>query len=175
MRITSVIILLFAITLRSFAGLTEEDLQKIGYLIDRKLEPIKLDIAEMKAKMVTKDEILAIKDEIIAIKLDIAEMKGKMATKDDIIATRQNLNERMDTLYGVLIGVLIAIIVVILSIIFTPFLRKWVERREQVRVENELEELKTTREAEEKRKETARRIVEERPEFEEAYKAVGLL
>ena len=182
MRIALVITLLFTITLPCFAELTEQDLEKIGNLIDKKLEPIKLeiiaiklDIAEMKAKMVTKDEILA-------IKLDIVEMKGKMATKDDIIAvkddiiaTRQNLSERMDTLYGVIIGVLVAIIVAILSIIFTPFLRKWIERREQVRVENELEELKATREAEEKRKETARRIVEKRPELEEAYKAVGLL
>jgi predicted PurR-regulated permease PerM len=155
MRIALVITLLFAVTLPCFAELTEQDLEKIGNLIDRKLEPIKLDIAEM---------------------------KGKMATKDDIIAIRQDLSERMDTLsgridtlYGVIIGVLVAIIMVILSIIFTPFLRKWIEQREQVRVETEFEELKAIRKVEEKRKETARRIVEEKPEFEEAYKAVGLL
>jgi len=155
MRIALVVILLFAVMLPCFAELTEQDLEKIGNLIDRKLEPIKLDIAEM---------------------------KGKMATKDDIIAIRQDLSERMDTLsgridtlYGVIIGVLVAIIVVILSIIFTPFLRKWIERREQVRMENEIEEMKAIRKAEEKMKETARRIVEEKPEFEEAYKAVGLL
>ena len=159
MRTALIIILLFSITLPCFAQLTKQDVELI---LQKALEPIN--------------------KEIIAIKLDIAEMKGKMATKDDIIAMRQNLTERMDTLYdrmgtlyGVIIGVLVAIIVAILTLIFTPFLKGWLERRKDVkdeerlqRIETELAELKAIREV-------AKRLVEEKPEFAEAYRMVGLL
>ena len=157
MKAFLIIILLFVIALPCFAQLTRQDMEQIIQKalgpINKEITAIKLDISEMNK-------------EIIAIKLDIAEMKGKMATKDDIIgvksdiiATRQNLTERMDTLYGVLIGVLVAIIVAILSIIFTPFLRRWLEGRGQggdekrlQMIEAELETLKGIREAEEKEK-----------------------
>ncbi|MFQ6040641.1 MAG: hypothetical protein ACE5PV_07275 [Candidatus Poribacteria bacterium] len=180
MRVALIIILLFVIALPCFAQLTRQDMEQI---IQNALEPINKEITAIKL------DISEMNKEIIAIKLDIAEMKGKMATKDDIIAvksdiiaTKQNLGDKMDTLYGVLIGVLVAIIVAILSIVFAPFLRRWLEGRGQSvdekrlqKIEAELEALKGIREAEEKRRETARRIAEENPEFEKAYRAVGLL
>ena len=46
-------------------SLTKEDLQAIGELIDGKLEPIKTDIAEMKA-------------DISGLKTDMAEVKEKV-------------------------------------------------------------------------------------------------
>ena len=81
MKNTLAIALLLAIALPSFAELTRQDVEQI---IRSELEPIKkeitaikLDIAEMKGKMATKDELTAIRD-------DTSEMKGKMATKSDI-------------------------------------------------------------------------------------------
>ena len=190
MRAVLIITLLFAIALPCFAELTQQDLEKIGNLIDRRLEPIKLDIAEMKGKMATKDDLLNMRKDMTgkleSIKLDVAEMKGKMATKDDILNMWKDMTGKMDVLYGVTIGVLIAIIVAILSVTLPPVLfatlsgyfvnrQRWLERRKQTRdegrsqkIEAELEELKTIREV-------AKRLAEEKPELVEAYRMVGLL
>lgn len=64
MRTALILILLFVITLPTFAQLTQQDLEKIGNLVDRKLEPVKLDIAEMKGKMATKDNIITVQREL---------------------------------------------------------------------------------------------------------------
>jgi len=173
MRTALIIVLLFAIALPCFAELTQQDLDKIGNLIDRKLEPIKLDIAEMKGDMKALEGKMATKDDLLAVWKD---MTGKFD------ALRQETGDKIDTLYGVTIGVLIAIIAAILSIILPPVIQRWLERRklpsdkEKFRkIETELEVLKAIMETEEKRRENARKIVEEKPEFAEAYKAIGLL
>lgn len=167
MRAALIIALLFAIALPCFAELTQQDLDRIGNLIDRKLEPVKLDMAEMKGKMAA----MATKDDILAVWKD---MTGKFD------ALRQETGDKIDTLYSVTIGLLSAIIVAILSVIL--LYSKMLERRKQTsdkerfqKIETELETLKAIMETEEKRRETARRIAEEKPEFAEAYKAVGLL
>lgn len=211
MRTILIITLLLAIVLPCSAEITQQDLEKISNLMDRKLEPIKIDIATMKVELkLVKEELkamkgelktlddkvtaldsklavlgdkttalenkMATKDDIIAVRKNLT---GRMATKDDIIAMRENLTGRMDTLYGVLIGILVAIIVAILTIIFTPNLKKWLGRREQTKDEKRFQrieaEIEAIKKAEEARKETARRIVEENPEFEEAYRLLGLL
>jgi outer membrane murein-binding lipoprotein Lpp len=158
MKTTMTIIMLFTIILPCFAELTQQDLDKISNLIDKKLEPIN-------------KEIIAIEKEIMAIKLDIAEMKGKMATKDDII--------------GVYAAILVTWVVTIAAIVTIPYLYGRADRervkqlesdvRELIKLKAEVEVLKAIREDEERRRETARRIAEGKPEFEEAYRIVGLL
>lgn len=183
MRTILIIILLLAIVLPCSAELTQQDLEKIGNLMDRKLEPIKIDIATMKVELkVVKEELKAMQEElktldskVNALDSKVSGLENKMATKDDII----NLTGRMDTLYGVLIGILVAIIVAILTIIFTPDLKKWLGRREQIKDEKRFQiieaEIEAIKKSEEKRKEAARRIAEEKPEFAEAYRMLGLL
>jgi len=118
--------LFFAIALPSFAELTQQDLDKISVLIDRKLEPIK--------------------KEITAIKLDIAEMKGKMATKDDIITLQRELtkktdemrnarvNSRIDSMYYQMWAIWTVIFVTILAAIFGGpiFAEWWREKQEMI-------------------------------------------
>ena len=118
--------LFFAIALPSFAELTQQDLDKISVLIDRKLEPIK--------------------KEITAIKLDIAEMKGKMATKDDIITLQRELtkktdemrnarvNSRIDSMYYRMWAIWTVIFVTILAAIFGGpiFAEWWREKQEMI-------------------------------------------
>ena len=116
--------LFFAIALPSFAELTQQDLDKISVLIDRKLEPIK--------------------KEITAIKLDIAEMKGKMATKDDIITLQRELtkktdemrnarvNSRIDSMYYQMWAIWTVIFVTILAAIFGgPIFAEWWRKKQE--------------------------------------------
>ena len=94
-----------------------------------------------------------------------------MATKDDII--------------GVYAAILVTWVVTIAAIITIPYLYGRADRervkqlegdvRELVKLRAEVGTLKAIMEAEDKRKETARKIAEEKPEFAEAYKMVGLL
>ena len=97
-----VLVMIFALLSYASAELTKEDVVQI---IRAELEPIKLDIAEMK------DEIKAIR----------AEMKA-MATKDDIIDMQRSL-------YQAVIGMAVAIFVAILGAIFGgPMFAKWWKR-----------------------------------------------
>ena len=148
MRLALIFTLLFAIAFPCFAELTE---QRVRQIIREELEPIN--------------------KEIIAIKLDIAEMKGKMVTKDNII--------------GVYAAILVTWVVTIAAIVTIPYLYGRADRervkqlevdvRALIKLKAEVENLKAIRETEERRRETARRIAEEKPEFEEAYRIVGLL
>ena len=197
MRTALILILLFVITLPTFAQLTQQDLEKIGNLVDRKLEPVKLDIAEMKGKMATKDDLTNMRkdfseemksmrkdfsEELKSVKLDVTEMKGKMATKDDIITVQRELSSKMIVLTT---GLLTAWITIIAAIITIPYLYGRADRervkqveadvRELSKLRAEVESLKAIKEAEEKRRESARKIAEEKPEFAEAYRMLGLL
>ena len=145
MKTTLTFLLLLSIALPTIAELTRGDVEQI---IRRELEPIK--------------------KEITSIKLDIAEMKGRMVTKD--------------AFYGILIMMWVTIIAAIITI---PYLYgradrervKEIEKRmEEMRAEIEaLKTLKVVLEHQERLKELAQRLAQERPEFEEAYKAVGLI
>ncbi|HIE28092.1 TPA: hypothetical protein EYP66_12470 [Candidatus Poribacteria bacterium] len=165
MKTTMIIILLFTIVLPCFAELTQQDFERISDLIDKKLESINQEITAIN------NEITTMKKEITAIKLDIAEMKGKTATKNDII--------------GVYAAILVTWVVTIAAIITIPYLYGRADRervkqleadvRELIKLKAEVENLKAIRETEERRREAARRIVEKKPEFEEAYRIIGLL
>jgi len=156
----AIIILLFAITLPCFAQLTKQDVELI---IQKALEPIN--------------------KEIIAIKLDIAEMKGKMATKDDIAEISKMATK--DDIIGIYAAILGTWIVTIAAIVTIPYLYGRADRekvkqlevdvRELIKLRADVEVLKAIKEAEENRRETARKIAEEKPEFAEAYRMVGLL
>ncbi|MFQ6042891.1 MAG: hypothetical protein ACE5PV_18720 [Candidatus Poribacteria bacterium] len=162
MKTTMIIILLFAIVLPCFAELTEQSVRQI---IREELEPINKEITAIN------NEITTMKKEITAIKLDIAEMKGKTATKNDII--------------GVYAAILVTWVVTIAAIVTIPYLYGRADRervkqleadvRELIKLKAEVENLKAIRETEERRRETARRIAAEKPEFEEAYRIIGLL
>ena len=123
MKTALAVALLFVIALPSFAELTRQDVEQI---IRSELEPIK--------------------KEITAIKLDIAEMKGKMATKDDIITLQRELtkktdemrnarvNSRIDSMYYRMWAIWTVIFVTILAAIFGGpiFAEWWREKQEMI-------------------------------------------
>ena len=108
MKTTLTFILLFAIVLPC-SGLTQQDLEQIGWLIDKKLEPIEIDIAEIKGKMATKDDI-------IAVRKDFTEEMN--AFNREIYAKIDDTNARIDSLYNASIAVWTAIFIAIVAAIF---------------------------------------------------------
>jgi hypothetical protein len=90
-----------------------------------------------------------IREEIEPLKIEMAEIKGKMATKDDIIATNQKLNDKVDSLnqqlsdkIDTLYGIIIASFVTLIVVIAVPqILIAYRERRES-RLSKEVDELK---------------------------------
>jgi len=146
------VLLLLAIALPSFAELTPQDLDKISVLIDRKLEPIKLDIAEM---------------------------KGKMATKDDIINVQREVSSKFITIVAALIAFWATLLAAIITI---PYLYGRADREKVKELEARLreEERRTERlQAEfdllKSLRETAMRLAEENPEFAEGFRRLGLI
>ena len=146
------VLLLLAIALPSFAELTPQDLDKISVLIDRKLEPIKLDIAEM---------------------------KGKMATKDDIINVQREVSSKFITIVAALIAFWATLLAAIITI---PYLYGRADREKVKELEARLreEERRTERlQAEfdllKSLRETAMRLAEENPEFAEGFRKLGLI
>jgi len=111
--------LFFAIALPSFAELTQQDLDKISVLIDRKLEPIKLDIAEMKGKMATKDDIITLQREL---------------TKKTDEMRNARVNSRIDSMYYRMWAIWTVIFVTILAAIFGGpiFAEWWREKQEMI-------------------------------------------
>ena len=148
-------ILLFAIALPC-SGLTQQDLEQIERLIDKKLEPIKIDIANIKGKMATKDDIIEVRTDFTE---EINAFQRNMSAKVD------SINARIDSLYIALIAVGTAIIIVaILASIFVgPIFNKWLERREE------------RKSAIVKMREIAFELIKDKPEWAEAYKNIGLL
>jgi len=146
------VLLLLAIALPSFAELTPQDLDKISVLIDRKLEPIKLDIAEM---------------------------KGKMATKDDIINVQREVSSKFITIVAALIAFWATLLAAIITI---PYLYGRADREKVKELEARLreEERRTERlQAEfdllKSLRETAMRLAEENPEFAKGFRKLGLI
>jgi len=134
------------------------------------------------AELTKEDVVQIIRTELEPIKLDIAEMKGKMATKDDIIAVQREVSSKFVAIIAALTVFWATLLAAIITI---PYLYGRADRervrqleadvRELIKLKAEVETLKAIREAEETRREKARRLAQERPEFEEAYKAVGLI
>jgi len=159
-------ILLFAIALPC-SGLTQQDLEQIERLIDKKLEPIKIDIANIKGKMATKDDIIAVRkdftEEMNAFRREIYAKIDDIDTKID--STSERTNTRIDSLYIALIavGTTIIIVAILASIFVGPIFNKWLERREE------------RKSAIVKIREIALELVKDKPEWAEAYKNIGLL
>ncbi|MFQ6041266.1 MAG: hypothetical protein ACE5PV_10460 [Candidatus Poribacteria bacterium] len=135
MKTILISILLFAIALPC-SGFTQQDLAQIERLMDKKLEPIvkeineiKIDIANIKGKMATKDDI-------IAINQNLSDRTDSL--KSDIITINQNLSDKIDTLYGIIIAAFVTLIVVIAV---PQILIVYRERRES-RLSREVDELK---------------------------------
>jgi outer membrane murein-binding lipoprotein Lpp len=169
MKTAFAVMLLFATALSLFlpvrkadAELSQQDREWISNLIDRKLEPIKLDIAEMKGK--------------------IEALEGKMATKDDIIAVQREVSSKFVAIIAALIGFWATLLAAIITI---PYLYGRADRervrqleadiRELIKLKAEVETLKAIRETEERRREAAMRLAEEKPEFAEGFRRLGLI
>jgi len=156
MKTALAVALLFVIALPSFAELTRQDVEQI---IRSELEPIK--------------------KEITTIKLDIAEMKGKMATKDDIIAVQREVSSKFITIVAALIAFWATLLAAIITI---PYLYGRADREKVKELEARLreEERRTERlQAEfdllKSLRETAMRLAEENPEFAEGFRRLGLI
>lgn len=79
MKIFLIIAFSFILVLPCYSELTQQDLDKISNLIDRKLEPIKQDIVSLKL------DIAEMKGEIKAVKGEINGIKAQMITKEWIL------------------------------------------------------------------------------------------
>lgn len=137
-----IFILLSVLTLPCLAELTKEDVRQI---IREEIEPVKIDIAEMKGKMATKDDLLNM----------WKDMTGKVDT------LHGNITSKIDALYAVTIGVLIAIIVAILSIILPPVIQRWFEQRKVGKDEERFQKIEIALEELKKSIEEARRDYKE--------------
>lgn len=154
MKTILIFILLLAIALPC-SGLTQQDLEQIGWVIDKKLEPIKIDIAEIKGKMATKDDI-------IAVRKDFTEEMN--AFRREIYAKIDDTNARIDSLYNASIAVWTAIFIAIVASIFgSPIFSRWLEKREE------------RKNAIVKMREIALELAKDKPEWAEAYKNIGLM
>ena len=158
-------ILLFAIALPC-SGLTQQDLEQIEHLMDKKLEPIKIDIANIKGKMATKDDIIALRkdftEEMNAFRREIYAKIDDTNAKID--STSERTNARIDSLYNASIAVWTAIFIAIIAAIFgSPIFNRWLERREE------------RKDTIVKMREAALELAKDKPEWAEAYKNIGLL
>ena len=159
-------ILLFAIALPC-SGLTQQDLEQIERLIDKKLEPIKIDIANIKGKMATKDDIIDLRkdftEQMNALRQEIYAKIDD--TNANIDSTSERVNARIDSLYIALIavGTAIIIIAILASIFVGPIFNQWLKKREE------------RKSAIVKIREIALELAKDKPEWAEAYKNIGLL
>ena len=145
--------------------------------MDKKLEPIKIDIAEIKGKMATKDDIIAVRkdftEEINAFRREIYakldDINSRIDAKIDstnarIDAKADSTNARIDSLYNASIAVWTAIFIAIIAAIFGgPIFNRWLERREERK--NVIVKMR----------EIALELAKDKPEWAEAYKNIGLL
>ena len=158
-------ILLFAIVLPC-SGLTQQDLDQIERLMDKKLEPIKIDIAYIKGKMATKDDIIEVRKDFTE---EMNAFRQEIYAKIDSTNARTNAkidstNTRIDSLYNASIAVWTAIFIAIIAAIFGgPIFSRWLEKREE------------RKNAVVKMREMALELVKDKPEWAEAYKNIGLL
>ena len=125
MKIVLPIALILLLTLPSSAQLTKRDVEQI---IQKALEPIKMEIAEIrgeikaiKAQMATKDDIISLQREMTKRMDEMrSELVGRMEKSDE------RVNSRIDSLYHQLWAVWSVIFVTILAAIFGgPIFAEW--------------------------------------------------
>jgi hypothetical protein len=139
------VLLSLAFALPSFAELTKQDVEQI---IRQELEPIKLDIAEM---------------------------KGKMATKDDIIAVQRTLTIALVTVWITIIAAIITIPYLYGRADRERVRQLEADIRELQKLKSEFETFKALTETMEALREKARQVLREKPELAEDLRTIGLL
>jgi len=143
----------------SWGELSQRDLEQIGKLIDRKLEPLKVAVARLEGRVDGLEKTVdAFRKEMDA---RIGELNAKMVSKQWFL-----------TMW----------VTITLMILAVPYLygrsdRERVRELErQVRdISSELERMRAAREEIERIRKSARAVVREKPELEDAYRAIGVL
>jgi beta-lactamase regulating signal transducer with metallopeptidase domain len=141
MKTALIVTLLCAFALPSFAELTKRDVEQI-------IEPIKLDIAEMKGKMATKEDIIAVRDEISGLYRWVIIMWITIILAIFGIPYLYGRTDRRK--------------------VQELEVRLREEERRVERMQAEFDTLKSLREA-------ATRLVQENPEFAEGFRRLGII
>lgn len=166
MRALSAIGLVLLLAMPSWGELSQRDLEQIGKLIDRKLEPLKEDIAELKVA--------------------VARLEGRVdGLEKTVDAFRKEMDARIGELNAKMVSkqwFLTMWVTITLMILAVPYLygrsdRERVRELErQVRdISSELERMRAAREEIERIRKSAQAVVREKPELEDAYRAIGVL
>lgn len=159
MRALSAIGLVLLLAMPSWGELSQRDLEQIGKLIDRKLEPLKVAVARLEGRVDGLEKTVdAFRKEMDA---RIGELNAKMVSKQWFL-----------TMW----------VTITLMILAVPYLygrsdRERVRELErQVRdISSELERMRAAREEIERIRKSAQAVVREKPELEDAYRAIGVL
>ena len=85
--------------------LDEKDLSAIASLLDKKLEPIRKDISELKTDVsVLKTEMAEVKEDVSVLKTEMVEVKNNICRLEDRMTKVEdrmtNVEDRMTTLEG---------------------------------------------------------------------------
>ena len=166
MRALSAIGLVLLLAMPSWGELSQRDLEQIGKLIDRKFEPLKEDIAELKVA--------------------VARLEGRVdGLEKTVDAFRKEMDARIGELNAKMVSkqwFLTMWVTITLMILAVPYLygrsdRERVRELErQVRdISSELERMRAAREEIERIRKSAQAVVREKPELEDAYRAIGVL
>ena len=166
MRVLSAIGLVLLLAMPSWGELSQRDLEQIGKLIDRKFEPLKEDIAELKVA--------------------VARLEGRVdGLEKTVDAFRKEMDARIGELNAKMVSkqwFLTMWVTITLMILAVPYLygrsdRERVRELErQVRdISSELERMRAAREEIERIRKSAQAVVREKPELEDAYRAIGVL
>jgi len=158
-RALSAIGLVLLLAMPSWGELSQRDLEQIGKLIDRKLEPLKVAVARLEGRVDGLEKTVdAFRKEMDA---RIGELNAKMVSKQWFL-----------TMW----------VTITLMILAVPYLygrsdRERVRELErQVRdISSELERMRAAREEIERIRKSAQAVVREKPELEDAYRAIGVL
>ena len=159
MKALSAIGLVLLLAMPSWGELSQRDLEQIGKLIDRKLEPLKVAVARLEGRVDGLEKTVdAFRKEMDA---RIGELNAKMVSKQWFL-----------TMW----------VTITLMILAVPYLygrsdRERVRELErQVRdISSELERMRAAREEIERIRKSAQAVVREKPELEDAYRAIGVL
>jgi len=165
-RALSAIGLVLLLAMPSWGELSQRDLEQIGKLIDRKFEPLKEDIAELKVA--------------------VARLEGRVdGLEKTVDAFRKEMDARIGELNAKMVSkqwFLTMWVTITLMILAVPYLygrsdRERVRELErQVRdISSELERMRAAREEIERIRKSAQAVVREKPELEDAYRAIGVL
>ncbi len=173
MRAISILALMLCLAYPAWGELSQGDLERIGELMDRKLGPLKIAVARLEGKLSGLEG-----------KMDGLEqrMEGLEKTVD---AFRKEMDARINALDAKMVSkqwFLTMWVTITLMILAVPYLYGRSDRdrvrelERQVRdVSAELERMKAIREEVERIRRSAQAVVREKPELEDAYRAIGVL